>query len=72
MSDIKVNWDSIAGKWKQYTGQVKKQWGKLTDDDLAEINGSREILAGKIQKNYGLARDEVEKQLKAWEDDIAA
>ncbi len=67
-----MNKDIIEGKWTEIKGAVKQQWGKLTDDDLTEINGSREKLAGKIQKNYGLARDEVEKQLKAWEDDIAA
>lgn len=67
-----MNKDIIEGKWTEVKGAVKQKWGKLTDDDLAEINGSREMLAGKIQKNYGLARDEVEKQLKAWEDDIAA
>ncbi|HEY0901999.1 MAG TPA: CsbD family protein [Micavibrio sp.] len=67
-----MNTDIIEGKWTEIKGAVKQKWGKLTDDDLAEINGSREMLAGKIQKNYGLARDEVEKQLKAWEDDIAA
>ncbi len=67
-----MNTDIIEGKWTEIKGAVKQQWGKLTDDDLTEINGNREKLAGKIQKNYGLARDEVEKQLKAWEDDIAA
>ncbi len=67
-----MNKDIIEGKWAELRGAVKQHWGRLTDDDLTEINGSREKLAGKIQKNYGLARDEVEKQLKAWEDDIAA
>jgi uncharacterized protein YjbJ (UPF0337 family) len=66
-----MNTDIIEGKWTELKGAVKQKWGKLTDDDMAEINGNRDILAGKIQKNYGLARDEVEKQLKAWEDDIA-
>lgn len=62
-----MNNDIIKGKWQEIQGSVKQQWGKLTDNDLAEINGSREKLAGKIQKNYGLAKDEVEKQLKEWE-----
>ena len=66
-----MNTDIIEGKWTELKGAVKQKWGKLTDYDMAEINGNRDILAGKIQKNYGLARDEVEKQLKAWEDDIA-
>ncbi len=67
-----MNKDIIEGKWTEVKGAVKQKWGKLTDDDLAEINGNREKLAGKIQQNYGLARDEVEKQLKDWEKDIAA
>ena len=31
-----MSWDVIAGNWKQLTGKVKEQWGKLTDDDIAE------------------------------------
>ncbi len=66
-----MNKDIIEGKWTEIKGAVQQKWGKLTDDDMAEINGSREKLSGKIQKNYGLARDEVEKQMKAWEDDLS-
>ena len=63
-----MNWDTIQGNWKQLTGQVKSQWGKLTDDDLQVIGGHREQLTGKIQERYGIAKDEAEKQLKDWED----
>lgn len=44
-----MNWEQIKGNWKQFAGQAKQQWGKLTDDDLAVINGKREELAGRIQ-----------------------
>ena len=44
-------------------GAVKQQWGKLTDDDLTQINGSREKLEGIIQERYGIARDETRKQI---------
>ena len=67
-----MNKDIIEGKWTEIKGAVQQKWGKLTDDDMTEINGSREKLSGKIQKNYGLAREEAEKQMKAWEDDLAA
>ncbi len=49
------------------TGKAKEQWGKLTDDDLDVIAGRRDQLAGKIQERYGVAKDEAEKQLAAWE-----
>lgn len=67
-----MNQDIIQGKWNELKGSVKKRWGKLTDDDIAEINGNREKLAGRIQSAYGLAKDEAEKQLKEWEDRDAA
>jgi uncharacterized protein YjbJ (UPF0337 family) len=58
-----MNWDQIEGKWKQYKGQVKEKWGRLTDDDLDVINGKREQLVGSIQERYGVGRQVVEKQV---------
>ncbi|MFG1420158.1 CsbD family protein [Roseixanthobacter liquoris] len=63
-----MNWDRIEGNWKQFTGNVKAQWGKLTDDDIAEIKGNREVLEGKLQERYGLAKDEVKRQVDSWAD----
>ena len=62
-----MNWDRIEGNWKQVTGKAKVQWGKLTDDDLDVIAGRRDVMAGKIQERDGIATDEAEKQLVAWE-----
>lgn len=66
-----MNRDIVQGNWKQIKGEVQKQWGKLTNDNLDEINGNREILLGQLQKSYGIAKDEAEKQLKEWEDRAA-
>ncbi len=57
-----MNWDQVEGKWKQYKGQAKERWGKLTDDDWNVIDGKRDQVVGRIQERYGLARDEAEKQ----------
>jgi uncharacterized protein YjbJ (UPF0337 family) len=62
-----MNWDQIKGNWKQVTGKVQSQWGKLTDDDIEVVAGHREQLAGKIQERYGVAKDEADRQLAAWE-----
>ncbi len=59
-----MNWDRIEGNWKQITGKVRQQWGKLTDDDLDVIDGRREQLAGRIQEVYGISKDEAEKQIE--------
>lgn len=62
-----MNKDVIAGNWKQLVGKAKVQWGKLTDDDLAQIEGRQDQLVGRIQERYGLAREEVERRVRAWE-----
>ncbi len=63
-------WEQIAGKWKQFGGEIKKKWGKLTDDELMEINGSRDILAGKLQEKYGMAVEQANKQIDKWADEL--
>jgi uncharacterized protein YjbJ (UPF0337 family) len=58
-----MNWDRVAGNWKQFKGRAKQQWGKLTDDDLDVAAGKRDELAGKVQERYGVAKDEAERQV---------
>lgn len=62
-----MNWDQISGKWMEFKGQVKQRWGKLTDQDIVTINGKREILAGKIRERTGAAKEQVEKEIAAFE-----
>jgi len=57
----------FEGKWNEIKGAVQKQWGKLTNDDLDVINGSRTELLGRIQKTYGLTQADAEKQVADWE-----
>jgi uncharacterized protein YjbJ (UPF0337 family) len=66
IEETMMDWNRVEGNWKQMKGAVKQQWGKLTDDDLTQINGSREKLEGIIQERYGIARDETRKQIDSW------
>lgn len=61
-----MNWDEMEGKWKQFKGSVKEQWGKLTDDDLDVIAGKKDQLVGKIQERYGISRDHAEREVNSW------
>lgn len=61
-----MNWDQVAGSWKQFRGRVQEQWGRLTDDDLDVIDGQREQLAGMIQERYGMAREEADREIQEW------
>jgi uncharacterized protein YjbJ (UPF0337 family) len=66
--------DILEGKWKQLRGRIKEAWGVLTDDELDEIAGKRDRLAGKLQERYGYSRmeaeDEINRFLKEVERDF--
>jgi len=66
--ELNMNWDIVEGNWKQFKGKVKTQWGKLSDDHLDVIAGKRDQLAGQIQESYGITKDEVETQIKLFEN----
>ena len=58
-----MNWDKIAGEWKQAKGKLRSKWGKLTDDDLETIAGKKDILVGRLQERYGWKKDQAEKDV---------
>lgn len=61
-----MNWDEIKGNWTQFKGKAKVKWGEMTDDDLDQVEGNRDILIGKIQEKYGKTREEAEKEVDDW------
>jgi len=63
---MKDKWTQIAGQWKQFTGEAKKKWGELTEDELTHVNGDRKTLVGLLQKRYGIAKKVADKQVDGW------
>lgn len=65
-----MNEDIFSGNWKQFKGEVQKQWGELTGDSLDQAEGDRDKLIGAIQEQYGIAREEAQKQVDEWASSI--
>jgi uncharacterized protein YjbJ (UPF0337 family) len=61
-----MNTDTLKGKWNQLKGNIRKQWGKLTDDDVDQIQGDSEILLGRIQERYGRTKEEAQQEIERW------
>lgn len=61
-----MNSDQLKGKWTQFKGELKKKWGKFTDDDLTQIEGDYDKFVGKVQEHYGDKKDEVLKWSDHW------
>lgn len=51
------------GDWLQIKGAIKEKWGQLTDDEITEINGSKDKLIGKLVSSYHMAKDKATQEV---------
>lgn len=58
-----MNWDQNKNNWKAVTDKIKLTWGKLSEDDITEIAGQRDQLAGLLQERYGYDKVEAENKV---------
>jgi uncharacterized protein YjbJ (UPF0337 family) len=58
-----MNPEIFKGRWNQLKGEIRTRFGKLTDDDVAQIQGQAEKMIGKLQERYGYKREQAEKEL---------
>jgi uncharacterized protein YjbJ (UPF0337 family) len=61
-----ADWNRISGLWTEYQGIAKANWGRLTDNDMMAISGSRDLLIGKLQTRYGITWDQAEQEVDDW------
>ncbi|MEJ2231042.1 MAG: CsbD family protein [Nitrospirales bacterium] len=66
-----MNKDQFKGKWDQFKGDLKKQWGKFSDNDLNEIEGDFEKFNGKLQEVYGNQKQEISDWTDKWFNKIS-
>lgn len=57
-----MNSDILQGKWKQLRGNIKEAFGKLTDDDLTQAEGSADKMLGVLQERYGYSKDQAQNE----------
>jgi uncharacterized protein YjbJ (UPF0337 family) len=56
----------FKGSWQQFKGELKKKWGRLTDDDLFEAEGDYIKFLGIVQKRYGDREEQVNRWAEEW------
>jgi len=62
---MQMNSDSWGGKWHEIKGKLKETFGKLTDDDMQQMQGSTEHAVGVLQARYGYGKDQAQQE---WEN----
>lgn len=65
-------WDAVKANWTDFKGKVKERWGKLTDDDLDQVEGRRDQLVAKVEKAYGLEPEQAEAEVDAFMEENRA
>ncbi|WP_374027581.1 CsbD family protein [Bdellovibrio bacteriovorus] len=65
-----MNKDIFQGKIKEISGELRKKWGALTDDDIQKTKGNMEALSGLVQQKIGLSKEEASKQVSEFMTDI--
>jgi uncharacterized protein YjbJ (UPF0337 family) len=61
-----MNSETFKGQWNQFKGELKRQWGKFTDDDLMQIEGNYDTFIGKVQERYGDKKDDIVRWADSW------
>jgi uncharacterized protein YjbJ (UPF0337 family) len=61
-----MNWDRIAGNWRQLKGTARLQWGRLTGDYASVVAGLRQRSLDRVRAGHALTREAGEKQLAEW------
>lgn len=62
----------LETKWKRIRGKVKQQWNTLTEEDLNNIDGSREVLIGVLQEKYSYTRQQAEMEVDRFLQSVEA
>lgn len=60
--------DRLQGKWQQLKGEIKQQWGELTDDEVTKLDGKTDSLIGALQERYGKAKESIAQEVNEWLD----
>jgi uncharacterized protein YjbJ (UPF0337 family) len=61
--------NDLQAKWNRLKGEIRSQWGKLTDDDIERIAGNKDRLIGMVQERYGYVWDEARQMVDRYLDD---
>jgi uncharacterized protein YjbJ (UPF0337 family) len=58
-----MNKDILKGKWLHVRADVRQWWGRLSDDDVDQIQGDTDKFIGVLQERYSFGREQAEKEL---------
>ncbi len=61
--------DILQFKWSEIKSKLHKHWGKLTEEDLAQVDGNTQELVRVLRKRYGYGKAQAEIEISEWLSD---
>ena len=65
-----MNKDQVAGRVDEAKGKVKEVAGRIAGSEKLEAEGVMDQASGKVQKNYGDAKEDVKDAIKSGADKL--
>ena len=65
-----MNWAELQLDWKGTSSLLRTYWTKLTDRDLAQIDGCRDRLGASLQSRYSYGEEEAEGAIASFEKEV--
>jgi uncharacterized protein YjbJ (UPF0337 family) len=55
---------TIEGQWSQVRDKIHTRWGKITEEDVDQINGDHDQFINLLEERQGIPQKEAEDQLQ--------
>lgn len=62
-----MNKDQVEGQWKIISGRIQRFWAEGLDDQTGLIRANATEIVGRLQKEFGLAKEEAESAWERWQ-----
>jgi len=57
-----MNSEMISGKWNEVSGELRKKFGELTDNDMERLKGNFGSLGGILEQRLGLKKEDAQRK----------
>ena len=66
-----MEWERVKAHWQTFGVLVRARWGRISEEQLEMIGGSREDLVRQIHAIYGISLGMAQMQVESWQGRLA-
>lgn len=58
--------DILFTRWVELKSHVQQRWSRISDEDLAQLDGTTEEFTNLLRQHYGYGKVQAEIEIDAW------